>query len=886
MEGERFLKQKFNLQKDTEVQSAERRSRVLKGEKVEQTAEAQIENYLARFQEIIDRTDEKERERGLNALKKILHDTHVINFLPEEHIELARRIAREQGRGAEFPDDIDDEMREQMLENIRKDQTESLDAWVDELAQTGDEFPAWAKYWAIRSMLKMGTYDKEKARFNKRTAKTTAPFPELNQAALARTIDYVKAHIDGEELPNPSKPGENEFAEERQKLSDEDYQKILSTEDFAKYYAMVLQYEKSNEQLFHITDGEWRIFEQGSSGEVLSEAIQGHGTGWCTAGMDTANTQLQQGDFHIYFSKNELGAPIISRIAILMKGDEIDEVRGVAHKQEVDSYITPVLEEKLQEFGHEGEQYKQQVEDMKMLTVIDHMQENGEELSDEQLRFIYEIDRSIQGFGYQRDPRIFEIRNKRNQVQDYRRIYKEYIDQDTDSRFVAKLLEDEEDEFVSNHIKDFRRLDTQSIDLLVARFGGHIIISNYESFAHINSQTLVDVIIEHHDDAILVLNLDKFPKEERLPIAKKLITSDSSGFFEIEDIGVFLRNFDPSEQKEIFYCYMQIGQSRFAAKNFKEFEGIGSTEIDELIKAGEIYNILSNRERFPVGSYNQELAFVKFRESVRDDYTYFLPVPSIVASNERRFQYLYECFPKVDQYDLLETLLKFVPDSKNSLQYFVESLGSNVVHELLKSKNMLRKILLNFELLSKDVSVTELFQDLVANQRYEDIAEFLHVFPEIDESWLLEKLRNEKGLETAARYSQYFKSISPFDIILENVTKHKAISSLFAAKIDFNTEEQKQLFEAVLHSINSSEEIKFHDLIMGLTNSGYDKRLFLECYLAHGRELELIGDNFYRFEEESEWLREQLESRDIEITDEAPEEDDLYDSYDDYNHYR
>jgi len=103
MEGERFLKQKFNLQKAPEVQSAERRARVLKGEKVEQTAEAQIENYLSRFQEIVDRPDENERERGLNAIKKILHTVHVIDFLPEEHIELTRRIAREQGRGGRYP---------------------------------------------------------------------------------------------------------------------------------------------------------------------------------------------------------------------------------------------------------------------------------------------------------------------------------------------------------------------------------------------------------------------------------------------------------------------------------------------------------------------------------------------------------------------------------------------------------------------------------------------------------------------------------------------------------------------------------------------------------------------------------------------------------------
>ena len=51
--------------------------------------------------------------------------------------------------------------------------------------------------------------------------------------------------------------------------------------------------------------GEWIKYEQGSDAKPLYESLQGHGTGWCTAGESTAETQLKAGDFYVFYTKDK-----------------------------------------------------------------------------------------------------------------------------------------------------------------------------------------------------------------------------------------------------------------------------------------------------------------------------------------------------------------------------------------------------------------------------------------------------------------------------------------------------------------------------------------------------------------------------------------------------
>ena len=77
-----------------------------------------------------------------------------------------------------------------------------------------------------------------------------------------------------------------------------------------------------------------------------------------------------------------------------------------------------LIEEKLKEFGTEGEAFKKRSEDMRQLTVSMEKTKNKESLTKTELEFLYELSAPIEGFGYQKDPRVAELRAKRNVIED------------------------------------------------------------------------------------------------------------------------------------------------------------------------------------------------------------------------------------------------------------------------------------------------------------------------------------------------------------------------------------------------------------------------------------------------------------------------------------
>lgn len=428
MENPDFLKQKYDLHNAPEVESAAQRTEERTGEKVPQNPEAQIQNYLDRFKEIIERKDPNEQERGIEALKTVLHDKFVIKpeEIPESSFLLEQRIAREQGYGDV---EITEEFKERKTEQIISNQTQSLDKWIDYLSSNDAQYPDWAKYWTFRSILEMGKFQKEEdgegketARFQKRTKDTVASFPPLNPRALAMTIGALRSKLEEKTKPKKErKPIENKSV----KLNNQEFQDLLSSESFSKIYAQFLiEMPEYSTKGLQETRGKWVKYPKESDPTPLVKSLDGHPLEWCTANFDTAQSQLQGGDFYVYYSLNESGKAVIPRLAIRMQGDQIGEdPRGIAPDQNLDPYIGDVLEKKLKEFGPEGDVYKKKSADMKLLTEIEKKtlrQSSGQArpLTKEELIFLYEIDSPIEGFGYQRDPRIEEVRKTRNPKED------------------------------------------------------------------------------------------------------------------------------------------------------------------------------------------------------------------------------------------------------------------------------------------------------------------------------------------------------------------------------------------------------------------------------------------------------------------------------------
>jgi hypothetical protein len=408
-----FLKKKIpEFHVSPEVVQAAKRTARLTGEKAPQKPEERIQNYLDRLQEILDRDDPHDRERGIEAMKRLMHRVAVIKpqDIPESYWNLQRRIAREQGHG---DIEITPLRKQEQAEIIRTDQKSSLDAWADYLSSSDAVYPDWLKYWAMRSVMNLGEYDKEKKQFSKRRKDTVKPFPDLNQEALSYVLDALEKKYSKKRV-EPDAFGEEDRAR---------FEQLLQEESFAKLYAWAIEKvtPASKEQLEQVK-GRWVRYPKDSDHMPLVKSLQGHGTGWCTAGESTAKNQLQAGDFHVFYSEDAQGNPVIPRVAIRMEGDSIAEVRGIAENQNLDPYVGDIVQAKLKRFP-DGELYEKKMLDMKRLTSIEKAIKAGQELGDQDLRFLYEIDDSIQGFGYQKDPRIKELKQGREARTDLAKVF-------------------------------------------------------------------------------------------------------------------------------------------------------------------------------------------------------------------------------------------------------------------------------------------------------------------------------------------------------------------------------------------------------------------------------------------------------------------------------
>lgn len=426
LSGEQFLHQKnpkLHLSQPVEHEA-------YRQEMAGETVSPKPADKIAEWLEVIEHTHTEHQEdpRVAQRLKRYYHDRYVIKpeNVPESAFLLEQRIARNDGHGTV---EITDNFREQKTQQIIGKQEKSLDKWFDYLTSADADYPMWAKYWAFTSMLQMGALVKEEegegdqkkefAHYNKRDTEkstTTASFPTLNPRALAMTISVMTSRI--EQIHKPR--GERDaIANISTKLDNPAFQQLLSTENFSKLYTQFLieMPEYSIEGLRE-TSGEWVKYEKDSDPTTLVRSLDGYPLEWCTADFDVAQSQLQGGDFYVYYSINEAGEAKIPRLAIRMQGNKIGEnPRGIAPNQNLDPYIGDVLEKKLNEFPDKAE-FQKKSADMKKLTQIEEKSNRKEELNSDNLRFLYEIDGKIQGFGYEDDPRIKELRATRDSKAD------------------------------------------------------------------------------------------------------------------------------------------------------------------------------------------------------------------------------------------------------------------------------------------------------------------------------------------------------------------------------------------------------------------------------------------------------------------------------------
>lgn len=360
-----------------------------------------IKEYLERLDSIHRRVTDTGRHSKL--LREMYHNKYIIRpeDIPESYYKHQQEIALENGYGYL---EITNDLKYQYQQQIINEQKSSLDVWINYfLSKDANIYPFWAKYWAFQGMLKLGVYDKETMGFTRRTKGTIAPFIDLNREALAISIDLVINSFNG------------------QAIDDKKLNELVKSGSFGKIYSYVINFvvndTKHKNEETQKNNGIWIKYKQGSDYMPLVNSLRGHNTGWCTAGEYIAKEQLANGDFYVYYTLDENNEYKIPRVAIRMEFGEIAEIRGIEDNQNIEEEMESIVEEKVKEFP-DSERYYEKIDDMKLLTKIHRKHMNGEELTKEELIFLYEINDQILGFGYYDDPRISEIKSARNKRKD------------------------------------------------------------------------------------------------------------------------------------------------------------------------------------------------------------------------------------------------------------------------------------------------------------------------------------------------------------------------------------------------------------------------------------------------------------------------------------
>ena len=381
--------------------------RVLKASNVSDKKRERLLKYFERLEELHNKVSKTKSVNGEKLLKNFYYDLYVIKpeNIPDTYFQNQVRLARERGYGnIELTEE--DKMRK--AEEVIDDQKKTLDKWIEYFLydEESKSYEMWEKYWVFQGLQNLGKYDKETGKFSKRDKTTVYPFPPVEREYIFTTLKLMEDFL-------------------KDKKSEEDIKQALSTGNFKLLYEYVIKQNfLKGEHQSNSDDGKWIKYEQGSDYNILRDSLQGYYTGWCTAaGENFAKDQLAGGDFYVYYSLDKNGEAKVPRIAIRMDDkDKIREIRGITDNQNMEPEMMSILEEKLKEFP-DRDKYLKKEHDMKLLTLIDRKINNNIDLTLDELKFLYEVNSKIDGFGYKKDPRIEEIKSKRNGRRDYSLIF-------------------------------------------------------------------------------------------------------------------------------------------------------------------------------------------------------------------------------------------------------------------------------------------------------------------------------------------------------------------------------------------------------------------------------------------------------------------------------
>ena len=374
--------------------------------------------YLSRLNNMV--------EKHGDALEQKLWAASAENFvmdyedIPDVYWKQQEQILRDNGQGRE----LSRGEKETLAEDLIEKQRESINTWSNYLGDKDCPYPLWFKVYAFDGVSKMGLINKETKEFEKRDKSTVASFPTLNPEVLAKVYrninefygvdkeDWLAQHPDDEKLVSLVKSG--------------NFPKLYAKELFET--KTIIKTPEKPEDI----EGDWFTYQLGDEDELANVA---EGTGWCIADPNVAHNYLEYGNYG--YSRNEeadeesnskakfiifkLKAPnspdgySTNGVASIRLDPDgmVTEVSGLNVGQAIEDSLIPTVKEKVLSLPG-GKEFLQKFEDKQTLIRLDHKMQNGEDLTKEELSFLYELDRPIATLDtYNRiDPRITELKEK------------------------------------------------------------------------------------------------------------------------------------------------------------------------------------------------------------------------------------------------------------------------------------------------------------------------------------------------------------------------------------------------------------------------------------------------------------------------------------------
>ena len=375
--------------------------------------------YLSRLNNMVEKYGDKAEQKLWAASAENL----VMDYedIPEAYWKQQEQILRDNGQGRE----LSEYEKEILAEDLIEKQRESINTWSNYLGDKDCPYPLWFKVYAFDGISKMSNaLNLDDAGYNRRDNTTALSFPKLNAEILAKVYRQINDFYGVDKENGLSKHSD-----------DEKLVSLVKSANFPKLYAKELVDTKvilKTPERTEDVHGDWFEYKLGDEEEISSLA---EGTGWCVVDPNVAHNYLVYGEYghskstgadkesnskakFIIFRLEDPNSPGVfasnGSASIRLDPDGIvAEVSGLNNGQAVEDALVPIVKEKALSLPG-GEKYLQKFDDKQTLIKLDNKMEAGEDLTKEELSFLYELDRPIATLDTynEEDPRIPELKEK------------------------------------------------------------------------------------------------------------------------------------------------------------------------------------------------------------------------------------------------------------------------------------------------------------------------------------------------------------------------------------------------------------------------------------------------------------------------------------------